>query len=104
MAQLFHCSRVQLLPLGIPPEAAPQKALSQDCGTTMVGNRYWMPPPKQFEANVPCVQLQHTRQTANVWGHGGVFAQRGHSAGTAPITTVFILGTPLQTTPLQKRA
>ena len=27
-----------------------------------------------------------------------------HSAGTAPIITVFIPGTPLQTTPLQKRA
>ena len=33
----------------------------------------------------------------------GVFAQCGHSAGTAPIVTVFIPGTPLQTTPLQKR-
>ena len=31
---------------------------------------------------------------------GGVFAQRGHSAGTAPIITLF----PLKTTPLQKRA
>ena len=33
--------------------------------------------------------------------------QRGggsHSAGTAPIITVFIPGTPLQTTPLQKDA
>ena len=27
-----------------------------------------------------------------------------HSAGTVPIITLFILGTPLQTTPLQKRA
>ena len=35
---------------------------------------------------------------------GGVFGQRGHSAGTAPIITLFILGTPLKTTPLQKRA
>ena len=35
---------------------------------------------------------------------GGVIAQRGHSVGTAPIFTVFIRGTPLQTTPLQKRA
>ena len=35
---------------------------------------------------------------------GGVFAQRAHSAGTAPIITLFIPGTPLKTTPLQKRA
>ena len=39
-----------------------------------------------------------------LWDIGGVFAQRGHSAGTAPIITVFIPGTPLHTTPLQKSA
>ena len=40
-------------------------------------------------------------------GGGGVTVFGGafpHSAGTAPITTVLIPGTPLQTTPLQKRA
>ena len=31
-------------------------------------------------------------------------AQRGHSAGTAPIITLFIPGTPLKTTPLEKDA
>ena len=31
--------------------------------------------------------------------YGGVFAQHGHSAGTAPIITLFIPGTPLQTNP-----
>ena len=30
---------------------------------------------------------------------GGVFAQRGHSAGTAPIITVIIQVTTLKTTP-----
>ena len=39
---------------------------------------------------------------------GGVFAQRVHSARTAPnitpIITLFIPGTILKTTPLQKRA
>ena len=35
---------------------------------------------------------------------GGVFAQCGHSAGTAPIITLFIAGTPLKTTHLQKHA
>ena len=35
---------------------------------------------------------------------GGGFAQRGHSAGTAPIIILFIPGTPLKTNPLQKRA
>ena len=34
----------------------------------------------------------------------GVFAQRGHSARTVPIVTLLIPGTPLKTTPLQKRA
>ena len=35
---------------------------------------------------------------------GGVFAQRGHSALTVPNITLLIPETPLQTTPLQKRA
>ena len=35
---------------------------------------------------------------------GGVFAQRAHSTGTAPSITLFTAGTPLKTTPLQKRA
>ena len=30
---------------------------------------------------------------------GGVFAQRGYSARTAPIITLFTPGTPLKTTP-----
>ena len=37
-------------------------------------------------------------------GLGGVFAQRVHGAGTAPIITPFISGTPLKTTHLQKHA
>ena len=36
--------------------------------------------------------------------HGSVFAQRGHSVRTAPIITLFIPGTPLKTTHLQKDA
>ena len=58
-------------------------------------------------------RLGHARYTAgpviflNPWGRGGrvggvtlgVFPQRGHSAGTAPIITLSIPGTPLQTTP-----
>ena len=35
---------------------------------------------------------------------GDVFAQRRHSAGTAPIITLFIPGTPLKNTHLQKHA
>ena len=38
-------------------------------------------------------------------GLGGVFAQRGHSARTAPIITLFIPGTtPCKPPPLQKDA
>ena len=40
-------------------------------------------------------------QSPNYVGHGGAFS---HSAGTAPIITLFIPGTPLKTTPLQKPA
>ena len=40
----------------------------------------------------------HTRHDAM----GGVFAQRGHSARTAPIIPLLIPGTPLKTTHLQK--
>ena len=36
--------------------------------------------------------------------NGSVFAQRAHSAGTAPIITLFIPGTSLKTIHLQKRA
>ena len=42
--------------------------------------------------------------TATRQNYGGFFAQRAHSAGTAPIITLFIPGTPLKTTPLQKDA
>ena len=35
---------------------------------------------------------------------GTARAQRGHSAGTAPIITLFIPGTPLKTAPLQTHA
>ena len=35
---------------------------------------------------------------------GGVFAQRGHSAGTAPIITVIIQVTTLKTTHLRNHA
>ena len=35
---------------------------------------------------------------------GGVFAQRRHNAHTAPVITLFIPGTPLKTTHLEKRA
>ena len=38
------------------------------------------------------------------WGNGGVFAQRGHSAGTAPIITVIIRVTTLKTTHLRNHA
>ena len=50
--------------------------------------------------NVRGFPLPNTR----VAPQGGVLAQRGHSAGTGPIITVFIPGTPPHTTPLQKRA
>ena len=43
-------------------------------------------------------------RTFGGFSQGGVFAQRGHSAGTAPIITLFIPGTPLKTTHLQKHA
>ena len=36
--------------------------------------------------------------------NGGAFTQRRHSAGTVPIITLFIPGTPLKTTHLQKDA
>ena len=35
---------------------------------------------------------------------GGVFAQRAHNAGTAPIIKLIIPETPLKATHLQKRA
>ena len=50
-----------------------------------------------------CARTSHF-QSCRYSDPGGVFAQRGHSAGTAPIITLFIPGTPLKTTPLQKRA
>ena len=56
----------------------------------------------------PTCLLSHTRpilaNRLEPLNLGGVFAQRAHSAGTAPIITLFILGTPLKTTHLQKHA
>ena len=46
---------------------------------------------------------RNPEQTKDVW-LGDALGAFSHSAGTAPIITLFIPGTPLKTTHLQKRA
>ena len=48
-------------------------------------------------------EMKHKEDPLGAVSHSAR-TQRGHSAGTAPIITLFIPGTPLKTTHLQKDA
>ena len=62
------------------------------------------PLPSELQATCSTHKDTHKTTRNTTCALGGIFAQRGHSAGTAPVITVFIPGTPLKTTPLQKHA
>ena len=105
--QLRHTAAV----LPHPPPAPPEGAFSHSVGTAPIMTLF-IPgtPPAHHPPTEACMAQSKQHQGCKIQDPGTRDYRRWktadflHSAGTAPITTLFVPGSPLQTTPLQKRA
>ena len=91
---IFHSIRPpQLATATEPLSASETPSLSTQKGCNGRIKR----PHTQDACSLKCFPSFHNSTTTRI--KGGVFAQRGHSAGTAPIITVIIQVTTLKTSP-----
>ena len=72
--------------------------VSQDRSHLLRGRGGHTVPRGAQDPSTRCSAPHHVQGMSPVV-HGGVFAQRAHSAGTAPIITLFIPGTPPENPP-----